>query len=208
MIAHGTAGASSLHHPPHPSQDPFPPFVRDGTTVPGPLLPAGVVPTSPAGRRIALTRRPGPRAHHRRQPHVTAGGGLAAFALSQCRAARLAPRRDLLPHPGLGRAGQGIPRPARPDHDARRLAPAPGPAPLAARPAPPARTGCTPILQVAGISLRLSECGAAGRRPVRLCPSGCGGAARFFPAVAGFLTGSARRRCWPLLVLTSACRRA
>jgi hypothetical protein len=51
---------------------------------------------------------------------------------------RPAPRRDLLPHPGLGCPGPGLPWLARPDHDGRRPAPAPGPAPLTARPAPPA----------------------------------------------------------------------
>ena len=33
---------------------------------------------------------------------------------------RPAPRRDQLPHPGLGRPGPGLPRLARPDHDQRR----------------------------------------------------------------------------------------
>jgi putative transposase len=51
---------------------------------------------------------------------------------------RPAPRRDLLPDPGLGRPGPGLPRLARPDHDQRRPPAAAGPAPLPARPAPPA----------------------------------------------------------------------
>ena len=48
------------------------------------------------------------------------------------------PRRDQLPHPGLGRPGPRIPRLARLHHDRRRAAPAPGPAPVAARSARPA----------------------------------------------------------------------
>jgi putative transposase len=51
---------------------------------------------------------------------------------------RPAPRRDLLPHPGLGRPGPRLPRLARPDHDRRRPAAAARPAPLTPRPASPA----------------------------------------------------------------------
>ena len=67
-------------------------------------------------------------------------GGRAAAPRSSrtSRAAPAVPRRDLLPHPGLGRPGSRLPRLARPDHDGRRAAAAAGPAPLAARTAPPA----------------------------------------------------------------------
>jgi D-arabinose 1-dehydrogenase-like Zn-dependent alcohol dehydrogenase len=70
---------------------------------------------------------------------ATAGGvGSAAQLCFHAGDALPAPRRDLLPHPGLGCPRQGIPRLARPDHDRRRPAAAARPAPLAARPAPPA----------------------------------------------------------------------
>jgi len=65
------------------------------------------------------------RAHLRRDPPPGQGH-------------RPPPRRDQLPHPGLGRARPGLGRLARPDHDLRRPAAAPRPAPLAARTAPPA----------------------------------------------------------------------
>src|SRR6266487_2642402 len=65
---------------------------------------------------------------------------------------RPAPRRDLLPDPGVGRAGPGLPRLARPDHDSdglrllqdlrRSLPGPPAPAPhrgLEARTAAPGR---------------------------------------------------------------------
>jgi Transposase, Mutator family len=51
---------------------------------------------------------------------------------------RPAPRRDQLPVSGLGRAGPGLSRLARVHDDQRRPAPAAGPAPVSARPAPPA----------------------------------------------------------------------
>jgi hypothetical protein len=65
------------------------------------------------------------RAHLRRDPPPHQGH-------------RPSPRRDQLPHLGLGRPGPRLPRLARPDHDQRRAAAAAGLAPLAARPAPPA----------------------------------------------------------------------
>ena len=48
------------------------------------------------------------------------------------------PRRNQLPHPGMGRPGPRLGRLARREHDPRRAPAAPGPAPLPARPTHPA----------------------------------------------------------------------
>jgi hypothetical protein len=65
------------------------------------------------------------RAHLRRNPQKGQGH-------------RPAPRRNQLPHPGVGHPGTGLPRLARLHHDRRRAAAPARPAPLPARTTPPA----------------------------------------------------------------------
>ena len=98
--------------------------------------------TYPAAMKCLLTGREGLTAylrflaeHHHRIRH---SNFIERTFGETRRRTKVIGRRDLLPHPGLGGPGPGIPRLARPDHDGRRPAPAAGPAPLAARPAPPA----------------------------------------------------------------------
>jgi putative transposase len=102
-------------------------------------------PTYPAAMKCLLTGREGltaylrfPAEHQHRVRHSNFIERTFGETPPPHRGHRPAPRRDLLPHPGLGRAGPGLPRLARPDHDRRRAPAAAGPAPRPARPAPPA----------------------------------------------------------------------
>jgi Transposase, Mutator family len=92
-------------------------------------------------RRVAACEdaRPGSRNGYR-EVTVKTTAGPVALSRPKLRGTRPAPRRDQLPHPGLGRPGPGLPRLARPDHDRRRAAAPAGPAPLASRTTPPATT--------------------------------------------------------------------
>jgi hypothetical protein len=101
--------------------------------------------TYPAAMKCLLADRGGltaylrfPAGHHHRIRHPDFTGRTFGEARRRTKVIGRLPRRDLLPHPGLGRPGSGIPWLARPDHDRRRAAAAAGPAPLAARTAPPA----------------------------------------------------------------------
>ncbi|MGH3410343.1 MAG: AMP-binding protein [Streptosporangiaceae bacterium] len=57
--------------------------MTDGTTLPGPLIPARVAPTLPATRRADQEAGPGPRTRRLPQRPVSAGAGLEALTLSR-----------------------------------------------------------------------------------------------------------------------------
>ena len=99
----------------------------------------------PAAVKILLTDREGltaylrfPAEHHNRIRQSNFIWAHLRPDPSPHQGHRPAPRRDQLPHPGVGGPGPGLGRLARLHHDQRRAAAAPGPAPLAARTAPPA----------------------------------------------------------------------
>ena len=97
----------------------------------------------PAAAKVLLTDRVGLTACLRFPPNTTMHPALRLRRAHLWRdpptgqGHRQAPRRDLLPHPGLGRARPGLPRLALSDHGRRRPAAAPGPAPFAPQATPP-----------------------------------------------------------------------
>ena len=98
----------------------------------------------PSAMKCLTTDREGLTAYLRSPPSTITGCGTptsssapSARPAAGSKSSAGSPARQL-PHPGLGGPGPGLGRLARIHHDQRRPAAAPGPAPLAARPAPPA----------------------------------------------------------------------
>jgi putative transposase len=98
----------------------------------------------PSAMKCLTTDREGLTAYLRSPPSTITGCGTptsssapSARPAAGSKSSAGSPARQL-PHPGLGGPGPGLGRLARIHHDQRRPAAAPGPAPLAARTAPPA----------------------------------------------------------------------